>query len=84
MTLIVFSYTKKKKNHKYKIIKKLCFYFFVIYLYWTHHFQHYKLTYLTQKVKNLDYIGHVVQNLKNKAIEPNILWILYTTILCYV
>ena len=53
MTLIVFSYTKKKKNHKYKIIKKLCF-FFVIYLYWTHHFQHYKLTYLTQKVKNLD------------------------------
>ena len=50
---------KKKKAHKYKIIQKLYFLWFtytVILVFYT------KLTHLTQKFKNLYYIGHLAQN----------------------
>ena len=50
---LVIKKKKKKKTHKYKIIQKLYF-FFMVYLYWTPRFFYTKLTYLTQKLKNLD------------------------------
>ena len=49
----------QKKAHKYKIIKKL----YVLWFTYIRLFVFYiKLTYLTQKLKNLDSMGHMAQN----------------------
>ena len=49
----------KKKAHKYKIIQKLCFLWFI---YIELLIFYIKLFGLAQKFKNLDYMGYVAQN----------------------
>ena len=49
----------QKKSHKYKIIQKLYFSWFTyieLLVFYT------KLNHLTQKLKNLDSMGHMAQN----------------------